>query len=475
MALFAHSDRSRWILWTPAGYYDTSVGGESLIGWHMNRAYNKESDFFTVGRFRNQYYRPEVLQKIFLKGDLNQSLADLESEAAASAAAIAKAATVKTAETINLPSVLVGVQSILPPVIELETDTQIETDATSVPVKYALRSPNDAPVTEVKVSVDGKFISTDGSGKHVSRGIEAGFQQVTVPVPSDKDTEIVILAKNKNATSEPITIHIKRLSKSSDDEPPVKFKKLYLLAVGVSKYPNLSKDSQLGSPAKDAADFAEMFNIYGDNLYEAKEIRVYQNEKATRKNVLEGIKWLKERVGPLDMGILFLAGHGMIDATTHKYFYATSDLVGSSKGSDASTYVPGSAIQDLIGHLHGRGIVFLDTCHSGLALDNLNITSVLNEAEDEKGVMVISATAGNQFAGEAEDLKNGFFTYAIKEGVVERKADYHKDGFIMPNLLLDFVSRRVSELHKKYFDKGERAQTPKMVGALFSEAFIVVK
>jgi WD40 repeat protein len=501
MALFAHSDRSRWILWTPAGYYDTSVGGESLIGWHMNRAYNKESDFFTVGRFRNQYYRPEVLQKIFMTGDIQEALLALQSEAAASTAALAKAAadttakaadaTAKVSSTMPAP---IAVQTVLPPVIELETDTQIETDATSVPVKYALRSPNDAPVTEVKVRVDGKLITTGDPGKHASRGIEAGFHQVMVPVPSDKDADILILAKNKNAASEPITIHIKRLSKVSGDDQPVKFKKLYLLAVGVSKYPKLEEKFQLDSPAKDAADFIDMFKKYGTNLYGEMEIRVLQNEQATSQHVLEGLKWLKDKVGPDDMGILFLAGHGINDPVTGKYFYASSDLVAHRNDEikdyeyDDKTYVPGLKIQEMISNMRGRGIVFLDTCNSGNALEDLNltkkenkdnkntnVTALLNEADDEKGVAVLSATSGKQKAGEADDLNNGFFTYAIKEGVLDRKADYVKDGRITPPALLIFVSQKIKELAKKYNEKGDRAQTPKMVGASFNEPFIVVK
>ena len=32
LALFVHGDHERWIAWTPTGYYDTSMGGENLVG-----------------------------------------------------------------------------------------------------------------------------------------------------------------------------------------------------------------------------------------------------------------------------------------------------------------------------------------------------------------------------------------------------------------------------------------------------------
>lgn len=471
MALFPHSDRNRWILWTPSGYYDTSVDGESLVGWHLNRAFNKESDFFSVGRFRAQYYRPDVLQKVFQSGDAREALRAADAEAANAAKAISVSPSAKPVTAVTAPS---AVQDILPPVVELQTGTQIETDATDVPVKFSLRSPNDAPPTEVKVRVDGKLIRTyDARSLPKARGGETAAKEVMVPVPPGQDAEIVILAKNKNGTSEPTIIHIKRASKAAGSEPVIKLKKLYLLAVGVSSYPGLPKDNQLTYPAKDARDFAAMFQKHGANLYDQAEIRIMENEQATRKNVLEGLRWLKDAVGSEDMGILFLAGHGFLHPATKKYFFASHDLVMKDL---ENTAVPGASIQDLISSLRGRGIFFMDTCHSGFALENLrvntDVTGVLNEADDEKGVVVLSGAGGRQEALESDEWKNGAFTYAIKEGVLERRADFEKDGRITPPLLHAFISKRMKEMTKGLVD---RPPTPKLVGASFNEPFIVIK
>jgi len=461
LALFAHADKTRWIVWTPSGYYDTSVGGENLVGWHLNRAFNQSADFFSAGRFRAQYYRPDLLQKVLQSGDIREAL---RAEAASAAKAV-------SAAPAPAPS---AVQNILPPVVELQTSSQIETDATSVPVKFSLRSPNDAPATEVKVRVDGKLIRTyDARSLPRARGGETPAQEVMVPVPPGRGAEIVILAKNKNGASEPTIIHITRASKAASGEPVVKLKKLYLLAIGVSTYPGLPKDNQLVYPAKDAKDFAEMFQKHSANLYDQAEIRIMENEQATRKNVLEGMQWLQKAVGPEDMGILFLAGHGFLHPKTKKYFFASHDLVMKDL---ENTAVPGAAIQDLISNLRGRGIFFMDTCHSGFALDNLRVntemTGVLNEADDEKGVVVLSGSGGRQEALESEEWKNGAFTYAIKAGVIERRADFEKDGRITPPLLHAFISKKMKEMTKGLVD---RPPTPKLVGASFNEPFIVIK
>ena len=41
LALFMHPDGSRWIVWTPQGYYDASLGADDLIGWQINHGYDR--------------------------------------------------------------------------------------------------------------------------------------------------------------------------------------------------------------------------------------------------------------------------------------------------------------------------------------------------------------------------------------------------------------------------------------------------
>jgi WD40 repeat protein len=45
LALFIHPDGSRWIAWTPQGYYDASLGADDLIGWHVNHGYDRAPNF----------------------------------------------------------------------------------------------------------------------------------------------------------------------------------------------------------------------------------------------------------------------------------------------------------------------------------------------------------------------------------------------------------------------------------------------
>jgi len=64
LAFFPHKDGKRWVLWTPQGYYMASPGGESIVGWHVNRGAEQAADFYPVARFREQFYRPDVISKV---------------------------------------------------------------------------------------------------------------------------------------------------------------------------------------------------------------------------------------------------------------------------------------------------------------------------------------------------------------------------------------------------------------------------
>jgi hypothetical protein len=74
LALFPHKDGKRWVLWTPQGYYMASPGGEELMGWHINRSPDDAADFYPASRFREQFYRPDVVTKVLETLDINEAL-----------------------------------------------------------------------------------------------------------------------------------------------------------------------------------------------------------------------------------------------------------------------------------------------------------------------------------------------------------------------------------------------------------------
>ncbi|NJD36224.1 MAG: hypothetical protein FIA96_15570 [Betaproteobacteria bacterium] len=458
LALFVHADRERWIVWTPSGYYDTSAGGENLVGWHLNRAFNQSADFFSAGRFRDRLYRPDVIQKLLAAGDEKEAWRQAQADLAALAAAKAeppvqakakpdtRKPAVAAAAAAAAPAKLV---EIVPPIIELQSDNQVEAAGDMVKVRYTVRSPPDAPVKDIKVRVNGKL---DRSIKPASqRGVqgELAAQEVQVRVPPDKDAEILLIAENRNAKSDPVSIKVSRATAAKT--PPARdkadFETLYMLVVAVNKYP---APSELASPVKDANAFkSQMARIANPpagvrKIYNKLEFKMLIDETATREGIIDGLNWLKASVKDKDAGVLFLAGHGIVEGAS---YYFIPFKPGAMAGKPAE-WLPGDQIVGTLQSLPGRAMFFLDACYSG-ALTNqaagkpASATDMINRIDDERGVIIFASSTGKEVSGE--DDENGFFTKALIEGLRGKAAD-KEDNLVYPTGLKRYVTRRVKEL-----------------------------
>jgi WD40 repeat protein len=133
LALFIHPDGRRWIIWTPQGYYDASAGADELVGWHANNSLDRAPDFYSVARFRDRFYRPDVMVRVLDTLDINEALrlADIES---------GRGATPRTA-----------VVATLPPTIRIVTPTRkYATADENLGLTYEARTRKGDPVTEWK-------------------------------------------------------------------------------------------------------------------------------------------------------------------------------------------------------------------------------------------------------------------------------------------------------------------------------------
>ena len=63
LAFFVEPQSRKWVAWTP------SAGGEDLIGWHVNRGWTQEADFFPASQFRAQYNRPDIVRLVLKTRD----------------------------------------------------------------------------------------------------------------------------------------------------------------------------------------------------------------------------------------------------------------------------------------------------------------------------------------------------------------------------------------------------------------------
>ena len=427
LAFFPHADRTRWVAWTPSGYYAASPGGDELIGWHLNNGKDAAADFFPAARFRNRFFRPDVVAHA------------LEANTEAEALRLADAESGRRSD--QQP---VAIQNVLPPVIEiLGPQDGSRVSATTVSVQYATRSAADAPVTGLRARVNGQSVSLDTRNLVVQSG--QGTRSVTIPIPAE-DAEIQLFAENKHGVSTPASLRVTWAGQRQAQE--VSFKpKLYVLAVGVSKYAN--PEYNLGLAAKDARDIATVLQAQKGKLYADVQVKILTDGNATRDDVMDGLDWLKTQVTARDVGVMFLAGHGVNDNTGRYYFMPHN----ANPEKLLRTGVPQSDIRDTLNSLPGKAIFFVDTCHSGNALGTAKTRSMVavtdafvNElASAENGVVVFTAATGKQLSQEDKKWGNGAFTKAVVEGL-SGKADFQKSGRITHKALDLYVSERVKEL-----------------------------
>jgi hypothetical protein len=424
LAFFPHTDKKRWILWTPSGYYDASPGAEELIGWHVNNGSDQAADFFPISRFRANYYRPDVVAKILETLDEGEAIRLSNEESG------------RRKGEISVAKILPPVVSILSPKDGSETSTK------EIEVKFEVRSPSGEPVTNVKVLVDGRPIGRGLPIKEIEKA--QGVQTARTPIP-EKDTEISIIAENKYAASEPATVSLKWSKKVKEDEFIIK-PKLYVLAIGVSKYED--KNLTLQFAAKDAKDFAESLLKEKGRLYRDVVVKVLTDEKATKDEIIDGFEWISKETTSNDVAMVFLAGHGVNDSGGVYYFLP----VNANLERLRRTGVPFTEMKNTVISLAGKTILFIDTCHAGNVMGARgvapDITGVVNElASAENGAVVFASSTGKQYSFEDPTWGNGAFTKAAVEGM-EGKADYTGKGRITVNMLDLYISERVKELTK---------------------------
>jgi WD40 repeat protein len=428
LAFFAHVDRHRWVAWTRSGYYMASVGGDDLIGWQVNRGHEHAADYFSVSRFSDQFYRPDIVSR---------TLATLDE---AKAVQFANNERGRRQPNEDAPRVA----KLLPPVIEiLDPPDGSQIKKAEITVRYRVRAPSGLPVEQIMARSDNRSSldvfdppDLDGAGQ------ASGTLQIVVP---QRDTEVVLFARNRYSTSEPAKIRLKWNGESSG-VAAVK-RKLYVLAIGVSDY--VDRPLKLRYPAKDASDFVAALRRQEGKAYTEVVAKILTNDNAALPNIRDGLAWLGRNVKPDDIGMIFLAGHGFDDEDgTYHYLPREADI----DDLEATTLPYTDLLAGLKG-IAGSAVLFIDTCHAGDAMgraghasmDSIGLVSKLSQPAN--GVIVYASSTGDQYALESPSWQNGSFTKALVEGL-DGAAEYHQRDYITTTMLEAYVKERVKDMTK---------------------------
>jgi WD40 repeat protein len=429
LALFVEAPTRRWVAWTPAGYYMASPGGENLIGWHVNRGWAQPADFFPASRFRDKFNRPDIVQHVLTTPDEGRTVEEADAAARRKSEASRPVATQ------------------LPPVVTITGPAGgSRFSGPEVTLDYTVRSPSGLTVDAVDALIDGRPVPAPRGIGRIDVAAAGEARHVTVAVPPH-DVELALIARAGGLASEPARIRLGYVGQAGVLKP-----NLYLLAVGVADY--VDPALRLGLAGKDAIDFAAAMKAQQGGLYGAVTIRQLIDREATRANIMEGLEWLERQVTSRDIGVVFLAGHGIVD-NGGRFWYLPSDATEKKLRAQG---VSQEDIRASLAQLAGKAVLFLDACHAaGVAKEasgmrpvtrgGVDINRVVNEfAASENGVVVFGSSTGREVSMERADWGNGAFTKALVEGIAQGKAALLATGSISLSELDAYVADRVKQL-----------------------------
>ncbi|MBR1733291.1 MAG: SEL1-like repeat protein [Alloprevotella sp.] len=297
-----------------------------------------------------------------------------------------------------------------------------------VKLKYHLQADGMERETQVIVMVDGER-------QPATRAVRAA-DVVDVELP-ERDCTVTVYAQNRNGYSEPASIRLHREKVSTEEA------RIFAVVIGVSKY-GTQELPNLRYSAKDAEDFARAVAEKQGHPFAEIFVKPLVDEDASRREIHEALKWLKQEVTPTDLCLFFFAGHGFRDEKDRFYFIpyggGTDNLYDCFSSQEFC-----QAAEDI----DGKFIVFLDACYSGAlgerSAGGADFADQLRRVRN--GMLLYASSAGDTKSREDENWKNGAFTRALVEAFGGAARSDDAEG-LSTNQLANYLAKRVREITK---------------------------
>lgn len=390
LSLFVSRD-GQWAAWTPQGYFDSSVDGDELFGWLVNKGVTKRAEFFRADQFRFELERPEAIRKLLTLGSVPAALRDSKHPIPEDPNRV-----------VDQSARTKPIVSILNPVDGEELQNQV------VRVRALVEFPTVDALERVKGNafvngVPGTVVDTQAAG--LQRTYEWNISLTDVYNRLRVVAEDIAPDRMVNFSD----VHFRL----RPDLTPTGNPKLHIVTIAATDYQNVAK---LELSISDANSVLHALRRRSGKLYEPGLTITMYNDQATRSRFYQTIQELVEKLGqtrPDDLLVVFLAGHGI--AMDGEYYFVPVD---GSRSNLKDVGIKWSDIRRL-SLIPCRKLVLLDTCHSGsvLPLDQVgaaNWKAAIRPLKLDE-FLVVSATDVGQEALEFGE--HGIFTQCILEAL----------------------------------------------------------
>jgi WD40 repeat protein len=430
LAFFTHTDKKRWIMWTPEGYYDASPGGEELIGWHLNQGKDKEAKFIPSSQLYDVFYRPDIVQAKFRGDDISKLISVSATEALKNPPpSLVFTKIPSTSKNIN-EQVCYKVTSSGGGIGEvrlfhngklIKSDGFYRENITKdSSTKIKLASKDSASIQRELRDLVGAKNSLSSIASTAKKNDYEECQEIDV-IPGDN--EISISAFNEANT---VQSKLESTRFSADLKQPEPH--LYVLSIGINRYNDPS--ANLEYAVKDSSDIMSiMKNNIGVN-FKAPNVHILglKDGAANKEGIQKFIQDLSAKVKPWDTFILFVASHGVL--VDNQYFIVTSGYNGTL---NTANLISSNEIIGMSTKIKSLTQLFIfDTCHAG-GVDNIigGLYDARMSVMAKKMGLHIYASAGSTQTALDGYKGNGLFTHSLLKSIQDfKKTDLNRDDLI---------------------------------------------
>lgn len=420
-----------WVLWTPAGYYDTSIEGDSrFLGWQTNPAYDapRPTDYVPIVAHAGTMNQPAVLERLWVTGDMEQAMAAIPPAPAPE----------QIAERDQPPRITVsGAQGVARP----PDPSAIWAVAVARPrVVFTLSSDGKSPIRERKIVLGEKRVVQPAMAAPTAELRET----IDLELAPNQRTRLLVEAVNSGGGRRTQTLDLVYTPPQPPPAPPAPpAPRLFLLALGVDTYANslITPIKFADQDAKRLAGFLAGHLVSAEAKPLAGEVpRVLTGSRAVAHSMereLDRLHFLlsEKKVRPGDVVAVVIAGH-LLAARDGDRLAAYDTEPGDSPR-------PAPAAHDLAALLgeftdYGcRAMVFIDGVHPlGESLSS-RIKPFVRELQQKRGVIAFVASKEGPSSAD-ETARLGLFALGLT-GVFQsaglagqngdRKAVYTLDQF----------------------------------------------
>jgi hypothetical protein len=216
-----HGNDGEWVMWTPQGYYTGSPGADKMVGWQINKGQENAADYVGADQLREHLNRPDIIDKAIILASAEQAVRE------------AAGTSFKLADLLTKP---------VPRFRIVSPAGGGNVSGRRVQVKIAIEAVPD-PIKSIGVQVNGR--SVEGITPDIGAGGLTGEQTFDVPLAQGRNDIRITLS---NATGEKAETLVLNHEGEGDLD---KRGTLYILAIGVDKYPAMGNTCGNGSQSCD--------------------------------------------------------------------------------------------------------------------------------------------------------------------------------------------------------------------------------